>query len=299
MEVIEYSKISITAKFVAYLREYSDIPFAQDVSTYIRAEDALQTIAARLQGENDSLSKQNEMLDESKLIAPLLEARYKSIVQLILKTNIKQVLEVASGFSLRGLAMTQDPDLSYVESDLVQINNEKHKLIGALRQKYQLKDLGNHRVVAANALDYSDLEAATNSLNRSEPLVVVNEGLIPYLSATEMARLADNVRELLSKFAGGVWITPDFITKTVADDVSENRKRFRNAINDTTERQLHGAAFESDAAIDEFTREHGFSGEVFDQAALVTLVSPERLGLSSSIVESLRPHMRVWLLWLI
>ncbi|MFN8656565.1 MAG: class I SAM-dependent methyltransferase [Candidatus Obscuribacterales bacterium] len=297
MHSIDYSKISITAKLVAHFRKYSDIAFADDVASFVKAEEALREIAEKLDTAAVSSDKRNEMSYESKLTAPLLEARYKSIVQLIHKTGIKQVLELASGFSLRGLAMADDVELHYVESDLADINAEKKKLVTLLRAQYGLSDFGNHHIVTANALASSDLEAATASFNPDQPLVIVNEGLIPYLSAEEQAVLADNVRLLLSKFNGGAWITPDFTTRQVADAVSENRQRFRQAINSTTNTQLHGAAFASEDALNKFISSHGFSGDHYYQTELVTnLVSPQRLGLSDAVVEGLKPQMRIWLL---
>jgi O-methyltransferase involved in polyketide biosynthesis len=297
MQSIDYSKISITAKLVAYFRQFSDIPFAQDVSGFVRAEEALQEIASMMESEDDDLIKLKETIDQVKVYAPLLESRYKSIVQVILKTGVKQVLELASGYSLRGLAMSQDKDIFYVESDLSGVNEEKIKLVVALRAKYDLIDLGNHQIVTANALERSDLVAATAHLKHDQPLIVVNEGLILYLTAEERATLAGNVRYLLGQFAGGAWITPDFTTRQLADEVSEHRKRLRKAILGATERELQGAAFDSEQSISDFIGEHGFTGNSTYQTDEVTnLVSPGRLGLSGQVVERLKPHMRIWLL---
>jgi O-methyltransferase involved in polyketide biosynthesis len=299
MRTMDYSKISITAKLVAYFRQFSDIPFAQDVASYIKAEEAVIEIAKKTQSEDKNSSHQEEMADQGKIFAPLLEARYKSIVQVISKTRIKQVLELASGFSLRGLAMSQNADITYVESDLPGINDEKNKLIAALKMRYDLKDFSNHYVVTANALERSDLETVTARLKRDQPLIVVNEGLIPYLSADERRVLAENVRYLLSQFAGGAWITPDFTTRQLADadNAPECIQRFRKAIKGATERQLHEEAFDSEESINEFIAEHRFTGVSSYQTDEVDrLVSVERLGLSSQLVERLKPHMRIWLL---
>ena len=193
--------------------------------------------------------------------------------------------------------MSQDKDISYVESDLSGVNEEKCKLIEALRAKYDLIDFGNHQIVTANALERSDLEAATAHLKRDQPLIVVNEGLILYLTAEERSALAGNVHYLLSQFAGGAWITPDFTTRQLADEVSEHRKRLRKAILGATERNLQGAAFDSEQSISDFIGEHRFTGTcTFQTDEVSNLVSPERLGISAEIVERLKPHMRIWLL---
>src|SRR5438128_845356 len=99
--------------------------------------------------------------------------------------------------------MSQDPSFSYVETDLTSINGPKEKLVDHLKSKYSLKDFGNHFIVKANALDRSALKDATVMLKTDQPIIVVTEGLIPYLSADERSCLAGNVRHLLSQFRGG------------------------------------------------------------------------------------------------
>lgn len=297
METIDYSKVSITAKLVAYFRRFSDIPFAEDVAVYIHAEEALKEIARHGRLNEEPESKQQEMANEGKASSPMLEARYKSIVELIKRTGIKQILELASGFSLRGLAMAEDASITYIETDLADVNAEKQKLIALLREKYGFAERTNHHVLTANALNKAELDAAANLLDHSQALLIINEGLIPYLSFDEQTALAKIVRQLLSEFNGGAWITPDFMTQEVAIGISDNRKRFREAINKATERPLHSAAFESEQAINEFISHHDFKGESWYQTELVSeLASLERLQLRHELLEKLKPFMRIYML---
>ena len=124
----DHSRISITAKLVAYYRQLSDIPFAQDVAQYIGADQAFQ-----------NLTQENELTPDIKERAPHFEARYKSIVNLISKSDIHQVLELASGFSLRGLAMTSNPEITYIESDLPELTAEK---VGLVKRREITKSWG-------------------------------------------------------------------------------------------------------------------------------------------------------------
>jgi O-methyltransferase involved in polyketide biosynthesis len=331
MPAIDYSSISITAKLVAFFRQYSDIPFAQEVAESVHARDAFFEISKRLDKDRadgadavdavdgadsvdgadgagilekddaarlkDSSSESQELPDEAKVYAPILEARYKSLVQLILNSGTTQVLELASGFSLRGLAMSRNSEFAYVDTDLPGIQEEKRKLVAALRAKEQLSDAGNYHIAVANALDFSQLQAATSGLRHSSGLVVINEGLLMYLSAEERSRLANNVNQLLKMFAGGCWITPDFSIRKVADDVSEKIKRFRRAISGTTDRQMYEAAFENEEAIDDFISEHGFRAEHHFQTDVVTnITSLENLKLNPKLIEYLKPRMRIWIM---
>lgn len=282
----DHGKISFTAKLVAYYRMFSDIPFAKDVAEYIGAEQA-----------HDSLFKhQGQERDELMEYAPILEARYKSIVNLISELGIQQVLELASGFSLRGLAMTQDPSITYIDTDLADLNALKLKLIADLRSKYRIKDTGNYHIATANALDLPQLQSASRQFRRDQPIAIVNEGLIIYFSIAERELHARNIHALLDDF-GGVWITPDFSTKTDAKDSTPGRKRFRQAVTGLTERTCMSAAFETDNQMDEFFAELGFQAErhyQMDQAPYLT--SMDTLALSPQIIERERPELKMWVL---
>jgi hypothetical protein len=69
----ESSLISVTAKIAAYYRQFSSIPFAQEVAKRIGAEAAFDQILSEHGLERDKLD----------LYAAMFEARYKSITQLI------------------------------------------------------------------------------------------------------------------------------------------------------------------------------------------------------------------------
>jgi O-methyltransferase involved in polyketide biosynthesis len=282
----DHGKISFTAKLVAYYRMFSDVPFARDVADYIGAEEA-----------HDSLfQQQGKERDELMEYAPILEARYKSIVNLISKQGIRQVLELASGFSLRGLAMTQDPDITYVDTDLEDLNAVKIKLIAGLRAKYAIADTGNYHIATANALDLAQLQSACRQFRRDQPIAIVNEGLIIYFSVAEREQLARNIHALLDDF-GGVWITPDFSTKTDPKDQTPGRRRFRQAVTGLTERTCMSAAFDTDARMDKFFAEFGFQAELhYQMDEAPNLASMEALALSPQIIERERAELKIWVL---
>ena len=283
----DHSKISVTAKLVAYYRQFSDIPFAKDVAQYTGADKAFR----------DFISADGLNPDDLIEYAPILEARYKSIVSLILKSGIGQVLELASGFSLRGLAMTRDPAIAYVESDLRELTAEKTRLIGEIRSQYRLENHGNHHIAVANALHPDELSAAVGPLTPGRKLVIVNEGLIQYFSVSERETLAGNVRGLLSEFGGGVWITPDFMTKADALNISPERKRFRQALTGVTERSFYDAAFDTDEQMEDFFREFGFASSLHNQAEEAPyLSSVETLGLSPRLAERAKSGLNIWIL---
>ncbi|HTA77309.1 MAG TPA: class I SAM-dependent methyltransferase [bacterium] len=281
-----HDRISLTAKLVSYYRQFSDIPFSKDAADHVGAERAFQDLVAECD------LKSEELL----LYAPILEARYKSISAQVLKSDITQVLELASGFSLRGLVMTQNPKMNYVESDLGDLTTEKTALISKIRLQHHLKDYGNYQIASANALELEQLREAVRFFKPHQALAVVNEGLIQYLSHEEMKVLAKNVRELLLEF-GGVWITPDFFIKTDSQNVSEKRKKFRQAVSGVTETEMYASAFESYDQMDVFFEESGFVRQRLNQVKEAgELVSMKTLGLSPEVVEKLKSGLNLWVL---
>src|SRR6185295_20425960 len=130
----EPKHISATAKLSAYYRQFSDIPFAAEVATLIGADDTVGQIT------------RDHGLEPEKLTfyAPMFEARYKSITQLIRKSGASQILELASGYSLRGLDLTLTRSIRYVEADLPEVIETKRALLEELRQQHGVAPSPGH-----------------------------------------------------------------------------------------------------------------------------------------------------------
>ncbi|MGZ4947375.1 MAG: hypothetical protein ACXV5N_13545, partial [Halobacteriota archaeon] len=74
-----YEKISSTAKLVAHMRSFTDIPFTKEIAAASGAEKDFQTLTG----------KSAEFMTQS---AFNLEARYKTTDQIIVRHRITQVL---------------------------------------------------------------------------------------------------------------------------------------------------------------------------------------------------------------
>jgi O-methyltransferase involved in polyketide biosynthesis len=283
---IDYEKISLTAQLAAYMRQFSDIPFASDVAELLHSREMF---TALLEGQ--------QMTPEDLLwYAPIFEVRYKSVTEAIRRTGSRQVLELASGLTLHGLAFTQDPRYTYLESDLTGISAEKEVIIARLRQKYGLADHANLHFPMVNALDRSQLQAAVKHLNRDQPLVVVNEGLFQYLSPDEMRAVVSNIRDLLAEFQGS-WITPDFSIKEEVNQVSEQQRNFRRIVAAATEHPMYNNAFDSLEQLTAFLNEMGLTATVHNAVDETgEIVSLRRLHLPAALLDPIKASLRLWVL---
>lgn len=283
---ISFEKVSLTAQLAAYMRQFSDIPFAGDVAELLHSREVFEAL---LQG-------QAMRPDDLLWYAPTFEVRYKSVTAAIQRSGCRQVLELASGLALRGLAMSQDAGVRYVESDLTGISAEKAQLIATLRERYGLVDHHNLSFPAVNAVEMSQLRAAVKTLRPDAPLAVVHEGLFPYLSSAEMQDVARNIHDLLREF-GGCWITPDFSIRGEVTQVSEQQRQFRRIVTAATERSMYNNAFDSLEALEAFLGETGFKAVATSALEDVPEpVSMRVLGLPPTLLEPLRTSLRMWVL---
>jgi O-methyltransferase involved in polyketide biosynthesis len=280
------ARISVTAKVSAYYRKFSDIAFAAEVATLIGADEAFAEIVRDHGLEPDKLT----------FYAPMFEARYKSITQIIRTSGASQVLELACGYSLRGLDLARE-GLCYVETDLPDVIVTKLELVDELRRRHDLARSPRHVVTAADALDLEQLRAAAAVFDRARPVMVLCEGLIGYLTRDETRRLADNVRALLGDFGGGWWVVPDFAFKTELANLPPERIRLREAITGVTQRQLDASAFQDADDLTAFLRGAGFDVRVcsqVDETPSFSTIDP--LGLSPDVIARLRSVLRVWVM---
>jgi O-methyltransferase involved in polyketide biosynthesis len=283
---LDFTKVSTTARLTAYMRQFSDIPFAKDVARELRAREAFEA-AFRDTGATP---------DDLLLYAPILEVRYKSIAQAILKSGVDQVLELASGFSLRGLAMARERDLTYVESDLAELTREKSSLIDALSREHDLGLRDRFHLAVADALDPAQLHGACAHFRRDRKVAVVNEGLLLYMSPEETRTIARNIRDVLAGF-GGVWITTDLAFKEDVRNAPEPVRVFRRVISAATEREMMNNAFDDDAELLTFFADAGLRVMRLNQVdETPTIVSLAALDLPRRALEQARPGLNLWIL---
>ncbi len=283
----EPSKISPTAKMVAYWRQFSDVPFAQDVARLVRADEVFE----------DFLKHTSTSSEHTAWFAPMIEARYKSMVQAIRQKNIKQVLELASGVSLRGLAMTMDPEMIYVETDLPGMSEEKIAVVRQIREQQNIPERSNLFFREVNVLERKQMEEAVEPFFESRPIAVIHEGLFQYLSLEEKKIAATHIHLILKRF-GGVWMTPDLNT---VEDIeqrwqhSDAMKQLTDSIKTVTGRDFRKSAFQSEAHIQEFFEALGFELQAFPQIAPgLKLTSVEKLNLPQETVSSYAAHLKIW-----
>lgn len=289
---VEFSKISPTAKLVAYFREFTDIPFARDVSALIDARTITKTFCP-----------DDVMLEDFKKFgAPGLEARYKSMISAINHVGITQVLELAAGLSFRGFVMTQSPKITYVETDLAPMMDEKKTIIQKIPGLTDCLNRSNLFLEPANALSMIDLKKSLRHFDKRKPIAIVHEGLYQYLSRQEKETLARNIHQILSEY-GGFWITPDFMIDSEASKLLVHPKakalmeQMTKAIETLTTRNLGQDQFKDQTDLSEFLNRLGFNFKVVQQIdGSFELSSLKLFPMADEHLGRMREALRLWIL---
>lgn len=278
-----YGRISPTAFLVAALRVFTDIPFSWEIAAACHADEVLrETLGLKVQA--------------FLWAAPYMEMRYKSVDELLRRSDCRNIVELASGVSPRGLIWSQDQEVTYLETDLPEMLAIKEKIAKGILDCVPRKNL---HWLPVNVVDDSEFQSIGHHFddrdNRS--MAVVNEGLLSYLSYEERERMARNIHRLLTE-QGGVWVTPDIMSLEQFEvmirmnpSLVETMKSFSVLIG----RDLRSNFFITYEEAEHFFNRIGFQVTKWNQRELVPkLSSPNRASIDIHKVNALLDVGQVW-----
>ena len=196
-----FNSISPSAKSLLLLKAFTDIPFAREIAELAYYPKSLSDL-----GNHTDFSFWARVLH--------FEKRYKSIDQLLKGLPASNILELASGYSMRGLITALAKNVHYIDTDLPAVIEEKKALVAKLKGA-QLVLQGTLTLSALNALHPEELHSVCDAF-QAGPITFDNEGLLMYLNRQEKEQLCSNIREVL-KQRGGHWITADIYIRQPGD----------------------------------------------------------------------------------
>lgn len=272
-------RVSHTAVFCAKrLSEESDVTYARELYRELCKYDHNIVKDGNKFGVN-LLHNLMFMLPSIQGLRAILEGRYVGINEALAKEGNPYVMEIASGLSPRGLALTRkDPDLLFIETDLPALHSIKKEIANNIRidewqrrmpltPKYHLID-----VDATNRNEMMQAAQIYAGSDRKRPLAIVNTGLLPYLDSEEQIKVRDNIKEILTTYSpNGMWITSDFSlgkTNLLSNFFIKMRMR---ALEKKTGRKF--SFFKDQEEIDNFLGDAGFGYSVLKGSDLIDKLS--------------------------
>ncbi|MFT5281013.1 MAG: O-methyltransferase involved in polyketide biosynthesis [Flavobacteriaceae bacterium] len=244
--------ISDTAWVTPYSRTFSDIPYAKEIFEIM---ENLKEADKRFTSEDINID-----------IFPKLEGRYKIVNHLLKEFNSHQILEIAPGFSPRGLELTDNSDTLFVEMDLPDIAKEKQIIIDTIYKSNTKHP--NLYLENGNAFEFSDFQKATLHFEQNKPISIICEGFLRYLNFEEKTLVAQNIFKVLKKF-NGIWITPDISIRSTLNSNNLNYRKRDERIKELTGVDLDQNLFADESEAKKFFEEFGFSVErhTFDEVS--------------------------------
>ena len=236
----DFSTISSSAKSLLILKGITDIPFAREAAELISPAE-----------EYTPYFENNDIGFWARVVH--FEKRYKSIDQLLSEISIKNVLELSSGFSFRGLNAIKQSGMHYIDTDLPNVIATKKELLKAL-QSGAITD-SQMEILPLNVLDENRFNEIIDHFPNGE-IVIINEGLLVYLNTGEKEKLCSIIHDVLKK-RGGYWITADIYIK------NHHKKASLNMDDDLQQffyqHHIEENKFESFEAAEIFFRKAGFT----------------------------------------
>lgn len=268
-QVTDFNKISPTALLVAYARQFSDIPYATEIAQHVNAQMVFD------QHANNGQKKLVHLM-------PIVEARFKAVNHVLAKFESTQIIELASGLLPRGMVMSQNPNIIFVESDLPSMISLKKQIVTQL--------IGERSNLYFEAIDVTKTNQLLLDADylRDEKVIILCEGLLHYLTFPEKKQVFANIREMLRRY-GGVWITPDLTTKKRAlrmQGYNKAAQKLFQAIYKTTDRSLIENSFNDTEHVKRFVLEQGFNIQEYSQLEVINqLASLQQLGITPDSIK--------------
>lgn len=284
-----FNKISLTALLCAKIRaEYTNLPYATDIYRLALRDG----------------KKFDEVIDSSFLEHAIkipsfrdklsvLEGRHLAITDAISHLPNFPILELSAGLSSRFLELS-DRNF-YAETDLLEMSLLKKKIVEQiLRRKFD-KD-SNHHIISLNPINLLELLSFGEYFIeefKENPLVIINEGLLMYLSTREQEQLRDNLALFLKKYSPkGYWITSDFSSRPIKKQDSEVNF-IMEKIEKETGREFN--RFQSEEQVHKFLSEGNLKGKPLPNHHLIDKLSClKKAGISKKEARGVEDLYRVW-----
>lgn len=236
----DFDTISPSAKSLLLMKGCTNIPYARQTAELIKYPDKY----------TPDFNNKDFMFWARTLH---FENRYWSIDDLLSDLDIRNILELSSGFSFRGLEMSKQKGSYYIDTDLPSVIEEKKKFIRALKKEGE-NFPGTLELLSLNALDTEQFIEVVNHFPAGE-IVIVNEWLLMYLDKGEKEKLCGIIHQIL-KERGGYWITTDIYIKNQLQN--ENLKIDKDTSDFLEKHKTEENKFNSFDEAEEFFRSMGF-----------------------------------------
>jgi O-methyltransferase involved in polyketide biosynthesis len=168
----------------------------------------------------------------------------------------QQIVELACGYSVRGLILTyKRKDLVYIETDFSKVIEEKKKRIKKIIRDEKIILSKNYHIVKLDAIKDDLVKKVGIYLNKNKKTLVIAETLTSYLSSEEHEFLIQNINNLLNRFNNAAYLSHEGKNKMLSGFFGKLLIIYRNLIS-RTKSHKH---FKNSSDIQKYFKKKGFS----------------------------------------
>ena len=154
--------------------------------------------------ESDGMTAEMKTFVTQKLMPGfnvMVETRFAASNELILKNHDARVIDLPCGYTPRGLKLYRQ-NIRYYGMDLPAVIDAVAPVIQEI--------IGDNSMISYHAVDATNYTSIRSVLDSSDggELLITTEGLLMYLTQSELEEVFQNIRRLLLEF-GGKWVTTD------------------------------------------------------------------------------------------
>ncbi len=145
----------------------------------------------------------DKITDPARLVLmSTLEARYRTMGEILNKENPKVLLDIPCGYTMRPIEFA-GKGIRYFGADLPATIADMAGAVDAILAENEKKYV---RMVSADATNPDSVEEALKEVE--DEISITTEGLLSYFTDSEMDAIFETMRLVLKK-RGGCWLTPD------------------------------------------------------------------------------------------
>ncbi|MEO7111110.1 MAG: class I SAM-dependent methyltransferase [Polyangiaceae bacterium] len=182
--------LSVTAKYTSATWAWGKLPNA-DLLLTPDAERVFRIV-------NGALGLTRPFTGAPELPASLLE-RHRILDELVTASDCSNVIELAAGLSRRGITMSEDPSMYYVEIDLPHVVDAKRAILEKTERGRSALARPNFTIESG---DITAVDLAAVHAHAEGSVFVIAEGLLMYLDEAAKNKLFDDVARRLEKCGG-------------------------------------------------------------------------------------------------
>ena len=195
MLIAELNPTVLTARAALMGGAANGDKYAEKLLELIKKEEIL----SEKHGTVDEL-KRAELYRFSSAYGTAAWVRSKISEKMFHSLKMMSFVDLGCGYNPRGLAFEKRKYIRYYGIDLPTVIDRMKSTV--------MPAIGSSDRIMYHSADITDLNAIRSVIRCKEPLFIVTEGLMMYLTESEVQTVIKNISELLSEY-GGVWFTGD------------------------------------------------------------------------------------------